>query len=222
MRSSLLITMLACLSSVALSQAPSDRVELSTCTLTLDHSPVILGLKLGSSPSESSFAIGRAVISRDIRSKIRVSRTVAGGAPVVTEQATRHSIGETEFSYYPSSDTNVGSIYLRFWKNRLFTVLLDFDQRDFGGEPGSESIAVAKRLGVPPAGWQENRLECDGFYVNLVRREKSIQVELTDSLIKEEIKKLAEETIALEARWLPVPVSNTVEPRPTLKRRRPQ
>ena len=212
-----LIVLVGSFSFPVFAQVPATSGE--QCSLELKDSPVILGLKLGMAPSESSSAIGRTVTARDIRSRIKITKTRPDGPSEISEKSTRIPIGETEFSYYPRADTNVGSIYLRYWKDKLFTVLLDFYERDVVADASLTTAALAKRLGLPSVGWKNNELICKEFYVRAVRHQKSIQVELTDSALKNEIKKAAEASITRDGYLLSEPGSNTIDGRPVLLRR---
>jgi hypothetical protein len=186
----------------------------TACSLTKDESPALLGLKLGMTPSEVSNVLGRNISARDILTKILVKKITKDGVVVQNELSTKSYIGEKEYAYYPHNDSNVGSIYLRFWDKSLYTVALDYDPRDFDwSTQRSDSQVIAEKLGLPFDYWEGSRLACSDFYVDAARTSDGVCIELTDSVTKDKLKIIAEKTISDEA--------NLLGPAPTLRKKEP-
>jgi len=173
-----------------------------SCTVPIEQSPSPQGLRLGMTISESTFVLGRQVKARHVNSKLQISETMSDGAVRQRENTTRYSIGEEEFAYYPRADSNIGSLYLRFWKDRLYTILLDYDIRDFEWKSAITSHAIAKKFSLQTNGWQGTKLVCEGFYLRAVKSEKSVQIEITDSKVKSEIREEAEKAIVADYKKL--------------------
>lgn len=165
------------------------------CKLAMEDSPSLLGLKLGMTPQQVAEVLGRDVDARAVPTKLIVTTTMKSGHVRREERSTSSSIGETEFTYYPRPDSNVGSLYLRFWRNRLYTYALDFEPRDFAWLPDKSEIEViADKLGLPKEDWRDSRLDCSDFYVKLTRSSLEVRAEVTGSKTAELIEQ--EATIA--------------------------
>lgn len=163
------------------------------------------------------------------RSTIRYVKTDRSGLLTSEKRDTSQYIGESEFSYYPRAESNIGSVYLRFWSGKLYTILLTFDDRDFDWRPDEQiSQTISRRLRVPGGAWDNEILLCRGFYIRFIRLAGSVQVELTDSETKDEIKTKAERSfdhpeilISAQPKLKPRPVQEGSKkpPRPVLKNR---
>jgi hypothetical protein len=121
------------------------------------------------------------------------------GLATSEERTTVYPIGEALYSYYPSDTTNRGQLYFRFWKDKLYTIALDYDSRDFGEALTAD--AVAKKLNLPFEGWDGLTLRCHGFYVAAVPASGGVQIEITDVATKDEIREATERTISSEKKY---------------------
>jgi hypothetical protein len=166
------------------------------CDIGLAEAPRPLGLELGMTVEEVSRVLGRRVVPKGIVSSIRETRIGVGGEEETKVRETEAFLGEDEYSYYPQRDTNIGSLYLRFWSGRLYTVLLTFDDRDLEWRPDEKTTqTVARKLGLPVDGWNGNTLECIDFYTRFVRSDGGVEVETTDLATKNTIKAKAERSL---------------------------
>jgi hypothetical protein len=195
--------------------------DIPACKTTSDQISPLVGLRLGMTPAEASVGFGRSVTGRPIRSEImKVVVTYSGKTNV--EKSTKESIGEEEYSYYPQENTNLGGIYLKFWNERLYKIVFNFDKRDLQWENSTVTdytAAIADKFGVPRDGWKDGSLTCDGF--NIVANESGVGVQITIADINaiSQIKSQAEKTIAFEAKQLGPPPATADPPnKPVLKR----
>lgn len=115
----------------------------------------------------------------------------------------------------------VGRLFLRFWEGRLYTIGLNYDARDFKwSSTQSETSTISERLGFPKFGWNDERLICNGFYINLNRSNADeVGVEIADSAVKEEMRKKAETSISAYEKYLASPpvLHKRPETKPILK-----
>lgn len=170
------------------------------CTQKVDESPAPLGVKLGMTAAEAGKTLGRIVNPRPARSTIRYTQTRMSGEKRIEERITAESIGEGLFAYYPYEEDNRGALYLRFWREKLYTIVLEYDARDFIQTPSNEhTTPFVKKFQLPNVGWDGMTLKCDGFYFAGTVTKNGIQIELTDSQAKEEIRNEAEKVI--ESQW---------------------
>ena len=201
MKSCLLIILIILLCPIAF-RGQNNQLT-SECKLTIKDSPILLGLKLGMTPKQVEEALGRKAVPRDVRTEILVTKTKKNGEVTKEERWTHEPIGETEFTFYPRDESNVGSLFLRFWKDRLYTFSLNRDLRDFKWQVAiPDPTVIAETLLLPPGPWEGPRLTCSEFYIDARRNSDGVRIEITDSLAKNAIKANAEKVIAEEANHL--------------------